>query len=203
LATGFKDLTIMDSRLVVKVAMRRYTYFGILKTTFQDIARVLDVLPGQVYHCYPLKDLLTIAVMEQLLQKYYRQVVNAMDSSKSFRENLLDVLKARCSFLKAHYRIYLTLECSMERENYNRLEEVYNLVRNQILDHPKCDLLVNGNDNIVTRAALTAFISVLDEELFNSFRIFQCKLLLNQRQLNSIFEQQYKICEEFLSKMNQ
>lgn len=200
---GFKVVPMIDSRLVVKVAMRRYTYFGILKTTFQDIANVLDVLPGQVYHCYPLKDLLTIAVMEQLLQKYYRQVVNALDSSKSFRENLLVVLKARCSFVKTHYRIYLTLESSMEQENYNRLEEVYNLVRNQILDHPKCDLLVTRTEDVVTRVALTELIALLDEELFKCFRVFQRKLLLNQRQLNSIFDQQHKICEGFLCKMNQ
>lgn len=194
---------MIDSRLVVKVAMRRYTYFGILKTTFQEIAKVLDVLPGQVYQCYPFKDLLTIAVMERLLQKYYRQVVNAFDTSKNFRENLLLVLKARYSFVKTHYRIYLTLESAMEQENYHKLEEVYSLVRNRILDHPKCYLLVSKTEDVVTPAALNEFIAVLDEELFNCFRVFQRKLLLNQRQLNSIFDQQYKISMEFLAKMNQ
>jgi len=194
---------MIDSKLVVKVAMRRYTYFGILKTTFRDIAKVLDVLPGQVYQCYPLKDHLTTAVMEQLLKKYYRQVVNAVDPSKDFRENLFILLKARCTFIKTHYRIYLTLESSMEQENYHRLEEVYSLVRNQILDHPKCYLLVNRTEDVVTPAALSELIVVLDEELFSCFRVFQRKLLLNQRQLNSIFDQQYKICEDFLSKMNQ
>ena len=187
---------MIDSKLVVKVAIRRYTYFGILKTTFQDIAKVLNVLPGQVYQCYPLKDLLTIAVMERLLQKYYRQVVNALDPSMSFRENLHIVLRARCSFVKTHYRIYLTLESSMELENYHKFKEVYNLVKNRILDHPKC---LFKTEDVVTPGALNELISVLDEELFKCFRVFQRKLLLNQRQLNSIFDQQYKICEDFLS----
>lgn len=100
------DISI-KKETITEAAMRRFSHFGVNKTTLNEIARDLNVTKTSLFYYFDDKEALIIAVFEKLVEDFlasYREKIKAHTSAE---EALLLLIDTKQEFYKNNMQLAL------------------------------------------------------------------------------------------------
>jgi TetR/AcrR family transcriptional repressor of mexJK operon len=88
---------------ILEIALKRFTHYGMEKTTMSEIADDLGASKASLYYYFPDKKGLCLAVTEKLFEGYFDDLTNKIKQSKSADSALLQVLEVRHDLVRRHF----------------------------------------------------------------------------------------------------
>lgn len=95
---------------IVEAALRRFSHFGIGKTTLTEVADDMAVTKQALSYYFPDKQSLVNAVIEKLTIEYANQLKAEMDSSTSVEEALLKLTAVKGIFFEKYFMLAVQAE---------------------------------------------------------------------------------------------
>lgn len=90
---------------IVETALRRFSHFGIAKTTLTEVADDLAVSKQVLSYYFPDKQKLVNAVIEKLTLDYAQKLKAEMENSKTVAEALLKLCEVKAFFFEKHFML--------------------------------------------------------------------------------------------------
>ncbi|GGI27935.1 TetR/AcrR family transcriptional regulator [Pedobacter mendelii] len=86
-------------------AIKRFTHFGINKTTMNDIAEDLAVSKPSLYYYFPDKKHLILGVIEKVFTDFYEVLKKKYNPDQSLEEILFNSIDVRNTFFQKYYML--------------------------------------------------------------------------------------------------
>jgi len=93
---------------IIDGAIKRFTHFGINKTTMNEIADDLSVSKPSLYYYFPDKGSLVLGVIERIFTDYFEALKKAYDSNHPLEINLHNFIEIRHHFFQKYYMLHLS-----------------------------------------------------------------------------------------------
>lgn len=90
---------------IVEAAIRRFSHFGIQKTTLSEIADDLSISKQALSYYYPDKQSIVAAAEDKILDDYKRELGKALSEASSVKSALLSLLRTKKSFFEKYYML--------------------------------------------------------------------------------------------------
>jgi TetR/AcrR family transcriptional regulator len=90
---------------IVEAAIRRFSHFGISKTSLVEVAEDLAVTKQVLSYYFPDKDSLVQAVIDTLTTDYIAEVQKAMDTAPTVEQALLQLTNVKAVFFEKYYML--------------------------------------------------------------------------------------------------
>ncbi|WP_423146141.1 TetR/AcrR family transcriptional regulator [Rubrolithibacter danxiaensis] len=97
---------------IIEGAIKRFSHFGINKTTMAEIAEDLSVSKPALYYYFPDKQSVIIAVAEKIISEYLKDVENAFLQYPDTEEALIKLLNIRREFFQNYFMLHMGEEYS-------------------------------------------------------------------------------------------
>lgn len=94
---------------IIEAALRRFSHFGINKTTMNEIAEDISVSKANLYYYFPDKSALVVDVIKHLIEEGMAAYHRIIDSSISIMDILIGFLKIKKDFFEKHYLLHVTM----------------------------------------------------------------------------------------------
>ncbi|MGV3707122.1 MAG: TetR/AcrR family transcriptional regulator [Arcticibacter sp.] len=94
--------------LIVESAIKRFSHFGIQKTTMNEIADDISVTQPSLYHYFPDKMSLVVAVVEKIMAQYFSELEGMLEKVSLLEDELLAILICRKKFIGRYFMLNLT-----------------------------------------------------------------------------------------------
>jgi AcrR family transcriptional regulator len=107
---------------IIEAALKRFSHFGINKTTMSEIAEDIAVSKANLYYYFPDKTALVIEVIKHLIAEGMQAYNEILSQSMSVLEMLIRFLKIRRDFFEKHYLLHITLGFADSHLNMEELE---------------------------------------------------------------------------------
>src|SRR5829696_9213302 len=98
------DSTIKQDQ-IVEAALRRFSHFGITKTTLTEVAEDLAVSKQVLFYYFHDKQSLVNAVIEKLTIEYGNTLKTEIEDANSVAEALLKLTKVKGIFFEKYYML--------------------------------------------------------------------------------------------------
>jgi AcrR family transcriptional regulator len=111
---------------IIEAARNRFRYYGIAKTTMQEIAADADVAVGTLYLCFKSKDDLTVACAGEFVERHRREIADVLAADLPADEKLRRYLVGRfraADEIRTGSRHAVELTRAVLRLKPDRLEE--------------------------------------------------------------------------------
>lgn len=106
---------------ILETAKRRFSHYGMAKTTMAEIAKDLSFSKALLYYYFPDKNSLYAAVLEHVIEECQLQVLESIERSKSVLEGVNKVLEIGMDFKKKYFYL-LEYTILMRKELPEELE---------------------------------------------------------------------------------
>lgn len=93
--------------LILDGAIKRFSHFGINKTTMTEIAEDLSVTKPALYYYFPDKQSIVIAVAEKIVSDYIEKLEAAVSASTNTEEALISLIDIRRSFSQKYFMLHI------------------------------------------------------------------------------------------------
>lgn len=93
---------------IIEGAIKRFTHFGIGKTTMNDIADDLSVSKPSLYYYFPDKKALIIGVIEKVFNEYFEVLRQEYKPDDILEDSLIKIIDIRDSFFQKYYMLKIT-----------------------------------------------------------------------------------------------
>jgi TetR/AcrR family transcriptional regulator len=107
---------------IIEAALKRFSHFGINKTTMSEIAEDIAVSKANLYYYFPDKTTLVIEVIKHLIAEGMQAYNEILNQSMSVLEMLIRFLKIRRDFFEKHYLLHITLGFADSHLNMEELD---------------------------------------------------------------------------------
>jgi len=185
---------------IVEAAIKRFSYFGIGKTSIAEIADDLGISKPALFYYFHDKSSLLEAVGRKIINEFLNGYEEALSSAKSVEEGLLQFIDVRREFFKK----YLLLAVQAGSLEMNKLSPQLQEV---IVDaHKKTVLLIS---NLLQRGIHRNALKPLDVEetsviLIATMEAFEfsmkCKnALLEIKDIDALFDKQKAVVHMLLN----
>ncbi len=94
--------------LIIESAMKRFSRFGVQKTTMNEIADDMAVTQPSLYYYFPDKTSLIVAVVEKILNDYFKELESSVKGIISLKEFFYKVIESRRAFVERYFMLHLT-----------------------------------------------------------------------------------------------
>lgn len=94
--------------LIIEGAIKRFTHFGINKTTMNEIADDLSVSKPSLYYYFPDKGSLILGVINKIFEDYFEILNKEKPSSNSIETTLANFIEIRHRFFQKYYMLHLS-----------------------------------------------------------------------------------------------
>lgn len=94
---------------IIEAALKRFSHFGINKTTMSEIAEDISVSKANLYYYFPDKTALVVDVIKHLIEEGKQAYNQILQESVSVLEMLIRFLKIRKDFFEKHYLLHITM----------------------------------------------------------------------------------------------
>lgn len=94
--------------LIVESAIKRFSHFGIQKTTMNEIADDISVSQPSLYHYFPDKMSLVVAVVDKIMADYFSELDTLLDNREGLGQQINTILLNRKKFIKRYFMLNLT-----------------------------------------------------------------------------------------------
>lgn len=123
-----------DIRLgIMDAAIRRFSWFGINKTTMAEIADDLAIPRHVLATYYPEKANLVAAVEEKVLTEYLEGLQNLLSAAADVESGLLNMVEWRLHYFEKYYRFVSHIERNDFHKWSQRLDETINRLKQEEL----------------------------------------------------------------------
>src|SRR5690606_35027667 len=83
---------------IIEVALKRFSHFGIEKTTMNDIADDLNISKASLYYYFPDKNSLFLEVAVSIMSEQLDKQQKSLENAESVPEGLMNMIDARLAF---------------------------------------------------------------------------------------------------------
>ena len=181
---------------IIKAALKRFSHFGIGKTTMNEIAEDSSISKGNIYYYFADKNALITEVVNELLFQFEELVQKRIDKCPSTLEALQRVQDTKKEFFEKYYmlNIFEGFDCFSGNESFKSVtDSVSELAFKLILGifekgiergeltipdiHQTTELYIQATGGIamINKATATKRISI-DHELMDSIHHKQMEL---------------------------
>lgn len=94
---------------IIEVALRRFSHFGINKTTMSEIAEDISVSKANLYYYFPDKAALVLEVLRHLIEEANTSFKQLLDSTVNIMEMLVGFIEIKKNFFEKHYLLHVTM----------------------------------------------------------------------------------------------
>ncbi|MFC3560760.1 TetR/AcrR family transcriptional regulator [Pedobacter jamesrossensis] len=91
--------------LIIDGAIKRFTHFGINKTTMNDIAEDLSVSKPSLYYYFPDKKHLILGVIERVFTDFYETLTKKINPDLPLEITLFNSIDIRNTFFQKYYML--------------------------------------------------------------------------------------------------
>ncbi len=149
---------------ILEIALKRFTHYGLEKTTMSEIADDLGASKASLYYYFPDKKGLCLAVTEKLFEGYFDELSKKVKQAKSADSALLQVLEVRHDLVK---RYFLFLMYFKQLHDNKQLEDYLDLKfrdrENELVADCIQEGVWNGEYEVVNVAeAAAVYLDVLE-----------------------------------------
>lgn len=95
---------------IVDAALRRFSHFGIAKTTLTEVADDLSLSKQVLSYYFHDKQSLVNAVIDKLKEEYIQQLKADMESSRSVEEGLLKLIEVKGDFFEKYFMLVIGMD---------------------------------------------------------------------------------------------
>ena len=116
----------VKKQYILDIALKRFSHFGINKTTMGEIADDIAVSKANLYYYFPDKTALVIGVITHLIAESKTAFNKILQSSECIDTILINFLKLKRDFLEKHYLLHVTMghaDSNLNMEQINALGE--------------------------------------------------------------------------------
>ncbi len=103
-------MSSVKQEFILEAAIKRFSHFGINKTTLTEIADDLSVSKQSLFYYFPDKQSLIAAVEERIIEEYIDMLGKACDRAANLEEALLEMIDIRSRFVKKYYMLALQFQ---------------------------------------------------------------------------------------------
>jgi len=92
--------------LIIEAATKRFSHFGISKTTMTEIAKDLSLSKALLYYYFPDKISLYAAVLESIAKKMFYNIEMGLKELEHGEEAVLFLIDTRLAFAMKYYNLF-------------------------------------------------------------------------------------------------
>lgn len=111
-----KEESHVKQEQLVEAALRRFSHFGVAKTTLTEIADDLSISKQTLFYYFPDKQSLVNAVIDKLSEEYYDELEHEISQAESVEDALLQITEVKSHFLEKYYMLMSSVD---HRELFN------------------------------------------------------------------------------------
>src|SRR5690606_27011256 len=102
--------TVVDKRnQIIEAALKRFSHFGIAKTSMSEVADDLQLSKANLYYYFPDKFSLIEAIAYRIIDESDAVIQKAFDESDSTLDLLIRMLEMKKSYVEKYYMLMLDL----------------------------------------------------------------------------------------------
>lgn len=189
--------------LIVDSAIKRFSHFGIQKTTMNEIADDISVTQPSLYHYFPDKMSLVVAVVEKIMTEYFDELEGQLSVLNRLEEEFVAILVCRKKFVKRYFMLNLTETSPEAGQIQNACYGVMEQAR------ARESVLVA---TLITKAANAGEIASVDADKMSKLYLdaitglsvfvlipLKNKFSPGEEEFDLIFERQHELSKVFLS----
>ena len=90
---------------ILEAAIRRFSHFGIQKTTLTEVADDLSMSKQSLHYYFPDKQSLIAAVEEKITTEYIEEIKKVLHGVKTVEAALLKIIEVRQRFFEKYYML--------------------------------------------------------------------------------------------------
>ncbi len=109
---------------ILEAATRRFSHFGMAKTTMSEIAKDLNFSKALLYYYFPDKNRLYSAVFEYVIDKMIEDIEEVIDKGGDFEEIMMYSIDMRVKIINQYYNLF-EYTMKMVKELPDELEQVF------------------------------------------------------------------------------
>ncbi|HWW38815.1 TetR/AcrR family transcriptional regulator [Pedobacter sp.] len=94
--------------LIIEGAIKRFTHFGINKTTMNEIADDLSVSKPSLYYYFPDKSSLILGVINKIFDDYFEAIHKEKPAINSLEATLANFIEVKHRFFQKYYMLHLS-----------------------------------------------------------------------------------------------
>lgn len=92
---------------ILEAALKRFSHFGITKTTFTEVADDLAVTKQSLSYYFPDKQSLIAAVIEKLTAEYHGKLQAEIELAATVEEALLKLIDVKAFFFEKYFMLFI------------------------------------------------------------------------------------------------
>jgi len=92
---------------IILVALRRFSHFGIQKTTMSEIADDLQMSKPALYYYFPDKSSIVIEAAGKIIDEYLLRARHTLSKHSNIEEAVLALIDLRYEFVKKYYMLHI------------------------------------------------------------------------------------------------
>lgn len=125
-SNGFKLEIDNRKEQIIKAAIKRFSHFGVAKTTMNEIAEDSSISKGNIYYYFADKNALIAEVVKELLNQFNKVLSKRLINNPSTLEALQQVQDSKKEFLEKYYMLNLFegLDCPAGNENLKQISDM-------------------------------------------------------------------------------
>lgn len=93
---------------IIDGAIKRFSHFGISKTTMADIAEDLSVSKPSLYYYFPDKKSLVVGVIEKVFEDYFEALKKNINIDDNLETTLFNSIDVRNRFFEKYYMLKIS-----------------------------------------------------------------------------------------------
>ena len=93
---------------IIEGAIKRFSHFGINKTTMNDIAEDLSVSKPSLYYYFPDKKSLIVGVIEKVFRDYFEMLGKKLNNDDDLETTLFNSIVVRNSFFEKYFMLKIS-----------------------------------------------------------------------------------------------
>ncbi|WP_312194215.1 TetR/AcrR family transcriptional regulator [Sphingobacterium multivorum] len=109
---------------ILEAATRRFSHFGMAKTTMSEIAKDLNFSKALLYYYFPDKNSLYSAVFEYVIDKMIEDLEDVIGKGGDFEEIMMYSIDMRVKIINQYYNLF-EYTMKMVKELPDELEQVF------------------------------------------------------------------------------
>ena len=111
---------------IIKAAIKRFSHFGVAKTTMNEIAEDSSISKGNIYYYFADKNALIAEVVKELLNQFNKVLTKRLINNSSTLEALQQVQDSKKEFFEKYYMLNLFegLDCPTGNESLKQISDM-------------------------------------------------------------------------------
>ena len=110
---------------ILEAAVKRFSYFGVNKTTLTEIAEDLAISKPLLFYYFQDKQRLIAAVAEKIINEFLDEFKSVVDQASSVEQGLLSLVEMKRAFFKKYFLLALQGETIDINKLSPLLPEIY------------------------------------------------------------------------------